>query len=197
MSTNKNGCDGKCDDFHPNACRSSLRNKTCSFFECRFFHLKGTKKTNIGQQTNSQTNQNSTQDQTRNNKANCTSSNWMPNQQNNNHGRQRTDNPDRNQQQRNVNGKQESKNWFTGPNQGDPYQDATLKEDQEKNMLSKTLEAIMGRLTAMEARQHVFYPQNTQAPLASQPLISPVVPQPGTQTQNQWASQNQWTQSQY
>ena len=93
--------------------------------------------------------------------------------------------------------KQESKNWFTRPNPGDTYQDVTPKADQEKNMLSKTLEAIMGRLTAMEARQHVFYPQNTQAPLASQPLISPVVPQPGTQTQNQWASQNQWTQSQY
>ena len=189
VSTNKNGCDGKCDDFHPNACRSSLRNKTCSFFECRFFHLKGTKKINIGTQVNPI----STQFQTQNNKDNYTSNNWMTNQQNNNKGRQRNDNPDRNQQQRNV----KTKNWRTGPNQGDPHQDASPEEDQEKSMLSKTLEAIMGRLTAMETRHQVFYPQNTQAHLSAQHRLSPVVPQPGTQTQNQWASQNPWTQSQY
>lgn len=36
------GCGGDCDFFHPNVCRSSLKDKTCSYSECKFFHLKGT-----------------------------------------------------------------------------------------------------------------------------------------------------------
>ena len=42
LSSNPKGCDGKCNAFHPNACKSSLRNKTCTWDECRFYHLKGT-----------------------------------------------------------------------------------------------------------------------------------------------------------
>ena len=41
---NSKGCDSNCAEFHPNACRDSLSQKACSRNECRFFHLKGTKK---------------------------------------------------------------------------------------------------------------------------------------------------------
>ncbi len=38
------GCDStSCGQFHPNACRDSLKSRTCQREECRFFHLKGTK----------------------------------------------------------------------------------------------------------------------------------------------------------
>ena len=50
---NKNGCDNKCGKFHPNACRDSLKDKTCIRNDCRFYHLKGTKIV-----SNSQSNQN-------------------------------------------------------------------------------------------------------------------------------------------
>ncbi len=43
--TNEKGCDGSCDQLHPNTCRDSLKNKTCTRSDCRFFHLKGTKST--------------------------------------------------------------------------------------------------------------------------------------------------------
>ena len=39
---NPAGCDAKCNKFHPNACRDSLRSKECARDNCRFFHLKGT-----------------------------------------------------------------------------------------------------------------------------------------------------------
>ena len=41
--SNVKGCDEKCGFFHPNACRNSLNDKTCTYKECRFFHLSGTK----------------------------------------------------------------------------------------------------------------------------------------------------------
>ena len=37
------GCDEKCNQYHPNACRDSLKNRTCSRTDCLFYHLKGTK----------------------------------------------------------------------------------------------------------------------------------------------------------
>ena len=40
---NQFGCDGKCEKFHPNVCRDSLKNKECPRELCRFYHLKGTK----------------------------------------------------------------------------------------------------------------------------------------------------------
>ena len=42
---NSKGCDGKCGKLHPNACRDSLKNRECSREKCKFYHLKGTKKT--------------------------------------------------------------------------------------------------------------------------------------------------------
>ena len=67
---------------------------------------------------------------------------------------------------------------------------------QEKSQLSQTLETIMKRLTAMESRQAAYPHPGVQLHPTVQPLLSPAVPQPGTQTQYQWGSQPQWTQSQ-
>ena len=39
------GCDGKCEKLHPNACRDSLKKRECSRDKCKFFHIKGTTKT--------------------------------------------------------------------------------------------------------------------------------------------------------
>ena len=42
---NEKGCSNKnCAYFHPNACRDSLKTKTCPRSECRFYHLTGTKR---------------------------------------------------------------------------------------------------------------------------------------------------------
>ena len=40
---NSKGCEESCKYFHPNGCRDSLKNKTCSRNDCRFFHIAGTK----------------------------------------------------------------------------------------------------------------------------------------------------------
>ena len=37
------GCDDSCEFYHPNACRNSVKDRTCSYEMCRFYHLKGTK----------------------------------------------------------------------------------------------------------------------------------------------------------
>ena len=37
------GCDETCGFFHPNACRNSVKDRTCSYSACRFYHLKDTK----------------------------------------------------------------------------------------------------------------------------------------------------------
>jgi hypothetical protein len=77
-----------------------------------------------------------------------------------------------------------------------------LVTSQEKIQLGQTLEAIMNRLSVMESRL-TTYPHQVQHPQQHQqlshpiqPLLSPAVPHPSTQTQFQWASQPQWTQSQ-
>ena len=36
------GCDENCGFFHPNACRNSVKDRTCRYSECRFYHLKDT-----------------------------------------------------------------------------------------------------------------------------------------------------------
>ena len=187
ISTDPKGCDGKCKSFHPNACRSSLQHKSCAFQECRFFHLKGTKRSN---NSNSNTNQGSSRD-----------SNWRSNQD-----RTSANNQDnqRNQGQNRSRSNVESKNSFASLNQKSknrnpkpgPTKEKTGTESQkEKELLGQTLEAIMRRLTAMESR-HVPYLHPVYQPQQVQPNLSPAVPPPGTQTQFQWGSQPQWTQSQ-
>ena len=53
------GCENmKCAYFHPNACRDSMKNRTCPRNDCRFYHLKGTKNT-----SDSESNLRSTQGQ--------------------------------------------------------------------------------------------------------------------------------------
>jgi hypothetical protein len=187
VSSDPRGCDGKCKSFHPNACRSSLQHKSCSFQECRFFHLKGTKRNN---NSNPNTNQGSSRD-----------SNWRSNQDRtsaNNQDKQR--NQGQNWSRSNV----ESKNSFASLNQksknrnpkpGPPKEKTGTETQKGKELLGQTLEAIMRRLTAMESR-HVPYLQPIYQPQQVQPNLSPAVPPPGTQTQFQWGSQPQWTQSQ-
>ena len=196
ISTNSEGCDGKCEAFHPNACRSSLHDKTCSFKDCRFYHLKGTKTIDSNSNTRSHSNSNS-------NSRDASKKNWRSNQQGKNQGQS----GNRNQNEKNSKPKHESKNRFTGLNQKDQNHDrdsrsgpapkAAPKEDPEKIQLSQTLEAIMKRLTAMESRQSMYHPPGMQMHHPVQPLLSPAVPQPGSQTQHQWGSPNQWTQTQY
>ena len=43
VEDNNKGCPSNCGFFHPNACRSSLKNKTCTYKECKFYHLIDTK----------------------------------------------------------------------------------------------------------------------------------------------------------
>ena len=180
-STDPKGCDGKCNAFHPNACRQSLREKTCSFQDCRFFHLKGTKRTS------------STNNESSNN-------HWHSNQ----HTSDR--NGQKNQSQSHSRQNFESKNRFAGlskkaqkrgenptlrPTPQPPITDTVSQ--QEKVQLAQTLEAIMKRLTTMESKQS-SYPQFQPV----QPLLSPAVPQLGSQTQQQhqlWASQPHWPQT--
>ena len=172
-SERQKGCDGKCSAYHPNVCRRSLKDRTCSFRDCRFFHLKGTKM--LSQDSASELN-------------------WRVNNQPQNKGRA----------SQNMGRPQlaifESKNQFAcleNPNTGQAGQ----QQDPERILLNHTLEAIMKRLTDMETRQAMYQPpHNRQKHNPVQPntvQYSPVVPQPGTQTQRQWESQNQWTQSQY
>ncbi len=173
LSTDKKGCDGKCDAFHPNACRQSLKDKTCSFPECRFYHLKGTKHkgTPSSQNTNNSSNQN-----------------WRSNQSQS----------QKNKDQNNPRSKFESKNRFAGLNKKIKNQKSNAKVDkgtkQENAQLAQTLEAILKRLSVMETKQSSYPHLLPVQPV--QPPLSPAIPPPGTQTQYQWASQPHWTQTQ-
>ena len=42
--SNPKGCDSKCNNLHPIACRDSIKSRECARDKCRFYHLKGTKK---------------------------------------------------------------------------------------------------------------------------------------------------------
>ena len=158
-STDKKGCDGKCSAFHPNACRSSLKDRTCSFNECRFFHLKGTKRPTPNQ-NQSDTRKPATQG---------------------------------NRPQSQNSGKQTAKNWQTSTDQKkkkpqDHYSNTAQAERdirEEKHQLGRTLDTIMERLAAMEARQQMYLHPPVH------PLMSPAVPHPGPQSQFQWRSQCQ------
>ena len=191
-ATDPKGCDENCENFHPNACRSSLQTRTCSWKDCRFFHLKGTRMINKDQ--NNDSNQN-----------------WRQSQQSRDQGRSRPGSSSSS----NQNGpKTDSKNRQPGLNLKDsnrkkkkknqsPAQNAKTSTppkveqvtQEEKKQLGQTLEAIMKRLTAMESRQAYFPQQGAQLQPQMQPRLSPAVTQPGTQTQFQWGSPCPWTQT--
>ena len=184
-SNDSEGCDGKCNAFHPNACRRSLKDKTCSFPDCRFFHLKGTRR-------NPNPNGSSSQ-------------NWRSYQDNQNQNQSRPSFESKNRfaglskkaQKRGRNPRPgPPKNTHTTP-QAPKLQKPETVTQEEKTQLGQTLEAILKRLAAMETKQ-ASYPQLHQP---VQPQMFPAVPQPGTKTQFQWASQPPWlptqTQSQF
>lgn len=194
--TDPKGCDGKCGSFHPNACNSSLKNKTCTWTECRFFHIKGTKTINREKNGVSSQNWRSNQNQNRGeqNRSRANSN------QNSNQNQQRHNSDSKN---RPVGLNQKNKKKRTSSNQSqsqnqNPSRDSKVETvtQEEKKQLGQTLEAIMKRLDAMESRP-TYYP-HPGVPMQAQvqPLLSPAVPQPGTQTQYQWGSPNPWTQSQ-
>ena len=181
-SSDPKGCEGNCESFHPNACRGSLYNRTCSFKDCRFFHLKGTKTITRDQNGASNQNWRSTQHPSTNsdqNRANSDPKNWKA-------GLDRA-------------GKTR-KREFQNP-ADDTISTRYAREEQvtkkEIQQLGQTLEVIMTRLAAMESR-HTVYPLPAGFPHSQgQPQPSPSVLQPGTQTQLQWGSQNSWPQTQY
>ena len=172
------GCGGDCDLLHPNVCHNSLKDKTCPYAECRFFHLKGTK---LVERNNGPSKSNDR--------------NWRANQNGNQNSGQNNQKKGTNRTAP-KNGKtslsQKTKKKDTAQNQNrtsNPAPDWDLQAkretvtQKEKNQLGQTLEAIMRRLDAMEARPALF-PQ-------AQPLLSPAAPQfswtqgPWTQTQTQ------------
>ena len=186
-STDHKGCDGKSNAFHPNACRSSLLSKTCSFKECRFFHLRGTKTSNFSHTDNNGPDWRS-------------SKQWIDQLR----GGSKSSQPHRNTQPNQLRPRQESKNWqhhspdpSSNPQTGNASKEDPVKRNEEQIQLAQTLEAIMKRLAAMEARQTVYIHPAMNLHPPTQPILSPVVPLPSTQTQHQWASPNQWTQSQF
>ena len=178
---NKKGCDDKCKYFHPNACRNSLKDKTCTYKDCKFFHLTGTK---IVYKTKNQT-QKDYKDKTK--PTNKKFVKTVPNFVSNNKYAPLANNEDE-----------------------ETEAASSMKKEQifreDPNKIGITLAAIMTRLTDMEIRQEAQNQQIKQAILQSQSQnqqihlrpggSSPVVSPPGTQTQKQWASPNQNTQSQ-
>ena len=51
---NPKGCDCKCHNLHPIACRDSIKNRKCGREKFRFYHLKGTKKIGSSETTQTQ-----------------------------------------------------------------------------------------------------------------------------------------------
>ncbi len=171
------GCAGNCGFLHPNVCRNSLRDKTCTYTECRFFHLKGTKivekwskkPSNGGSSQRNNTSQARTKFESKNRFAGLNQSS-----------------SDRGMKKKTPTKKNQNKNQNQKPNTPRVVETVTL---EEKKHLGQTLEAIMKRLEAMESRP-IYYPQSQV-----QPLLSPAVPQTGSQTQFQWGTPNQWSQA--
>ena len=181
-STDKKGCDGKCNAYHPNTCRNSLLNKTCSYEECRFYHLKGTKRSNPDHTENS-------------------GLYWRANKESKDQagGRPRLNKPHwhYDQDQASKNERRQFPDLNPDPQTGNASREDPVLRIEERTQLAQTLEAIMRRLTAMEARQPVFMHPSMNLQPPTQSLVSPAVQLPSTQTQNQWASPNQWPQTQY
>ena len=180
------GCQGGCEFLHPNVCRTSLKDRTCTYPECKFFHLKGTKV--IERKRN----------------VNASSQNWRAQTQNNKqqgHNQEYGQNGANNTQSNNASkNRQPSLNARTKKKSPNPNKERKPEREEETREESKrierTLEAIMKRLDDMEAKPG-FYPlSGLQLRPQIQPMLSPAVPQPGTQTQYQWASQPPWTPSQ-
>lgn len=168
-STDQKGCDGKCNAFHPNACRSSLKDRTCSFNECRFFHLKGTKRLTPNQNQSIAPNQNWRK------ASKPATQGYRPHSQNNENNSPKNWPTSSN--------KKKKKPLSQEPNAGRPQTTQDNRVDNQQ--LGRTLEAIMERLAAMEARQPMYHHHPVH------PLLSPAVPQPGTQQQFQWRGLNQ------
>ena len=175
------GCDGKCGDFHPNGCRQSLKTKTCTYKDCRFFHIKGTKTVERSQDRKSAPSQHSKK--------------TVPKKDNKQHGSTNDNNKNKNNQKQKNAGKFESNNKFNVLNMDKPVTQQVFR--QEKSKLDSTLDAIMRELadirTWQKIRTETSQP-NSQPLFRPQPPI-PVVPQPTSQwtTQDQhmaWNSQN-------
>ena len=172
------GCDGKCNTFHPNVCRSSLSNKTCSYKECRFFHIKGTKTV---ERTQAQArvgrpgpDQQAKQHQKRKNSSTNSKSNSNQNQT------------------KTV--KTDTKNKARVLRNEQPVTQQVFR--QEKSKLDNTLEMIMRELSDIrnwqkirsEAHQPNSQPMfRPQTPGTSQANHIPVGPQMGSQ----WSTQDQ------
>ena len=187
ISMDKNGCDGKCDALHPNACRNSVRDRTCSWQDCKFFHLKGTKRINRNTNGSPNNQQNPSQNQ-------ITQQNQNRKGTGASGGQQWTNNRSHDQNHNNNQNYCRSTNNndnYNGPYQGGPNAGNKQVFQQDQPELASTLQEIMRRLAAIETRQ------TTTPPLHMTTQLSPAVPQPGTQTQGRWGSPNQWTQSQY
>jgi hypothetical protein len=174
------GCGGGCDFIHPNVCHSSLRDKTCTYRECKFFHLKGTKTVERGQRN-----------------GNSNTPNWR--------GEQGNSKPGPNLASKNRQPSLSQKTRKKGPNpKSNTKQNPNGKREtttqtvtqEEKKQLGQTLEAIMKRLDAMESRNTYYPQQGFQTRPQLQPSMSPAVPQLSSQTQQQWASQPPWLQTQ-
>ena len=189
------GCDGKCEAFHPNVCHSSARDRTCTWTECRFFHLKGTKLLNRGQQGPSNSNWRSNQDQNSN-----TQHRLRPNQnqsRSESHSKNGSAGLNSNRSKKKGGKKNQSQRPDPIPQKAAANTGkAETVTQEEKKQLGQTLEAILKRLSAMESRQAMFAQPAAHQMSHIQPLLSPAVPPPGTQTQFQWASQQPWTQTQ-
>ena len=130
-------------------CRNSLKDKTCPYKECRFFHLKGTKtvKRNIGLNISKSNDPN-----WRENKQRSTGAG--PGQKQNN-TRQNTGpkNGQTGLSQKSKKIKGPYTNWKTekSPDSKQKPKEETVTQ-KEKKQLGQTLEAIMKRLDKMESR---------------------------------------------
>ena len=185
LSSDPKGCDGKCSAFHPNACKSSLKNKTCDWDDCRFYHLKGTKRTpsqTHDQSSNRNRNRNANNQKDWNDKSNTHTNTNRKRNEGTNPNYNRHNNTNQNQ------GNSNSRN----PNAANKPEQVFQKDQPE---LVTMIQEIMKRLADMETRQSMV-PHLVTSGRQIAPLLSPAVPQPGTQTQYQWASQGPWTQSQ-
>ena len=167
-----NGCDGKCDEFHPNACRNSLKSKTCTYKECRFYHIKGTKTIERGNVTSqgSQHKKGNSKASGKGNQLKQNKSNTVP-----------------------------TKNRFSVLDQ--KQSNAKLVSQQvfqkERTKLDSTLDIIMQELADIRNWQKVRTEQpqhygsqpmfRPQTPGTGLTIPIPVVPQPGTP----WSTQDQ------
>jgi hypothetical protein len=193
LKTDPKGCDGRCGSYHPNGCRNSLRNKTCTYKECKFFHLSGTKTIERNQINRESLNRG---DDKR-------------------HGFQQgksqgTGKAGQKKITNNANNQTSTRNRFgvLDDNQSESRHETQQVFQKEKSKLDSTLERIMRELTDIRTWQHLrtepgqqFGVQpipRTQAPsMGLTPHMHiPVVAQPGgawsTQDQHAaWHSQDQ------